>query len=66
MKLKCLKCNSIIESKSRHDFVKCKCGECFIDGGRDYTRYGCEDIKNIKLIEDEKPKGKSRVNKISG
>jgi hypothetical protein len=54
MKIKCLKCNTIIESLYRHDFVKCECGECFIDGGKEYTRYGCNDIKNIELINEEK------------
>ena len=26
MKIKCLKCNDIIESLSVHDYKKCKCG----------------------------------------
>lgn len=31
----------VIQSKSRHDFVKCSCGQTFIDGGGDgYTRVG--------------------------
>ena len=33
MKIRCLKCNDIIESKHVHDLKKCKCGACFIDGG---------------------------------
>ena len=32
MKIKCLKCNDIIESLSVHDYKKCKCGACSIDG----------------------------------
>ena len=27
-----------MESKHRHDFVKCKCGKSFLDGGDDYFR----------------------------
>lgn len=27
-----------MESKHRHDFVECKCGESFLDGGDDYIR----------------------------
>lgn len=27
-----------MESKHRHDFVRCKCGESFLDGGDDYWR----------------------------
>lgn len=40
MKIKCLKCNDIIESLSVHDFKYCKCGACSIDGGNEYTRIG--------------------------
>jgi hypothetical protein len=36
----CLKCEDIIESKHRHDFVKCQCGQSFLDGGDDYIRGG--------------------------
>ena len=38
MKIKCLKCNDIIESLSQHDFKYCKCNACSIDGGTHYTR----------------------------
>lgn len=27
MKIRCLKCNDIIESKDLHDCVSCKCGD---------------------------------------
>lgn len=37
---KCKKCGDIIESKHRHDFVRCKCGAIFVDGGHDYIRRG--------------------------
>lgn len=39
-KVRCKKCNDIIESKHSHDFKRCQCGQIFIDGGRDYQRYG--------------------------
>ena len=32
-RIKCRKCNDIIESKSRHDFVWCKCKSVAVDGG---------------------------------
>jgi hypothetical protein len=37
----------------------CKCGACFIDGGRDYTRFGMEHlveprIDNADIIIDTK------------
>jgi len=36
--IKCKKCGAIAESKSRHDMVWCKCGECAADGGHDYIK----------------------------
>ena len=36
----CNVCKDIIESKSRHDFVQCKCGRIFTDGGLDYFHRG--------------------------
>lgn len=43
---KCNECGDIIESKSVHDFVRCKCGKCSTDGGLDYIhRSGdCESL----------------------
>ena len=40
---KCLSCGDIIESKHRHDFVWCKCGRIFVDGGLAYLRRGWPD-----------------------
>lgn len=37
---RCRICGDVIESKYRHDFVECKGGHIFIDGGTDYIRYG--------------------------
>lgn len=38
-KAKCLKCNDIIESKHRHDFVRCSCNDNLLD----------EDLKDFNL-----------------
>lgn len=46
---KCLLCGDIIESKSVHDFVKCKCGSIFVVGGLEYKRIGAKDWS---LFED--------------
>ncbi len=46
-KAQCALCKDIIESTHRHDFVRCKCGEIFVDGGRDYMRRGAGDLANI-------------------
>lgn len=37
---RCLRCKDVIESRSRHDFVTCKCGSIWVDGGHDYIRRG--------------------------
>jgi len=37
--VQCNSCNEIIESKHRHDFVKCSCGDVAVDGGLDYKRF---------------------------
>jgi hypothetical protein len=36
----------IIESRSRHAFVQCKCGAIFTDGGTEYIRRGAKDLVN--------------------
>jgi hypothetical protein len=53
-KAQCKKCGDIIESKYRHDFVSCKCGSIFVDGGLDYCRSGADNFENfIDLSESE-------------
>ena len=52
MKIRCLNCNDIIESKDLHDCVSCKCGACSIDGGKQYTRNG-EDTNYIKIVYED-------------
>ena len=52
---KCRLCGDIVESKHRHDFRSCKCGEIFVDGGLDYSRGGAKtSLENwINLCEYE-------------
>jgi len=50
-KAQCNKCKDIIESKYRHDFVQCKCGAIFVDGGLDYIHWGGETEDIIDLSE---------------
>jgi len=52
-KAKCRKCGDIIESKHRHDFVNCKCGAIFVDGGKDYLRRGGKDLEDIIELSEE-------------
>lgn len=37
-KIRCKKCDDIIESKTVHDFKFCKCGAVAVDGGLYYLR----------------------------
>ena len=39
----CMKCGDIIVSKHVHDFVACRCGAIFVDGGMEYLRRGGEE-----------------------
>ena len=47
-KARCKKCGDIIESKHQHDFVRCSCGEIFIDGGTVCPRGGANNWKNFE------------------
>ena len=48
--VKCLLCNTILESKHRHDFVMCPCpNHTACDGGLEYQRTLAVDLN---LIED--------------
>lgn len=52
MKIRCLKCNDVIESLYKHDYRKCKCGSSSIDGGKVYTRID-GDLEKINIINDD-------------
>lgn len=57
---RCRLCGDEIESKHRHDFVTCKCGEISVDGGRDYFKRSARDLNNIidtSCVDDEPPPG---------
>lgn len=53
--IQCLKCNTVLVSRYRHDFQRCPCGSVFIDGGLDYQRAGgnSEDIRDLSVWEPE-------------
>lgn len=42
-RIQCLKCLKVIQSKHRHDWVPCECGDIFVDGGSDYLRMGMKE-----------------------
>jgi len=53
MKIKCLICEDIIESKTVHDLVSCKCESCYIDGGSYYLHIGAKDFNKVVEIKDD-------------
>lgn len=48
----CKRCWSYIESKHRHDFVRCMCKSIFVDGGLDYSRGGWPGGDSDDWVED--------------
>jgi hypothetical protein len=54
-KIQCKNCKDIIESKTRHNMVWCKCGKVAVDGGHDYLRRvgELENIIELSVISDE-------------
>ena len=55
--ISCKKCGDIIESKNVHDLVSCKCGNCSVDGGKQYIRRIFtttpeEDYEELSEFED--------------
>lgn len=55
--IRCPNCFDEIYSNSRHDFVACKCDDCYIDGGFDYQRIGYKDKMpfTIERVLESKP-----------
>lgn len=53
---RCKECGAVIESKHRHDFVwhVCNKAEFFLDGGKEYIRYG-GDMDKIELLTEYGP-----------
>lgn len=53
-KIKCKKCEDIIESKNTNDYKRCSCGAVAIDGGKDFLkRIGNEkDYEELSEIKD--------------
>lgn len=53
-KIRCKLCDDVIESKHHYDFVRCSCGNAFVDGGTEYVRYGAKDMSTVEdMVEYE-------------
>ena len=47
--IKCLECNTVLESKHQHHFVTCGCkNQTFNDGGLSYNRVGAVDLDKVE------------------
>lgn len=51
-KAQCKLCGDVIESKHRHDFKSCKCGEISVDGGKSYIKRSAKNLGNIIELSD--------------
>lgn len=53
--LRCNNCGTSIFSEFRHDWKECACTDkdkgVFVDGGKDYFRYGYGHLANYEIIE---------------
>lgn len=49
--VKCLVCNTVLESKHQHHFSECHCeNQSFVDGGMSYNRIGGKDLYLIENL----------------
>ena len=49
--IKCLVCNTVLESKHQHNFRSCSChDQSFVDGGMLYTRIGAVDLDLVENL----------------
>ena len=61
-RIQCLLCNEIIESKHRHDYVTCSCGNVSVDGGQDYCKVNFKTDQWKQILDEERkddPTGKT-------
>lgn len=51
--VQCNVCKDVIESKHVHDYQRCSCGACMVDGGLDYQRLALPDTGFVNLSQYE-------------
>ncbi len=50
--VECLECRTVLVSNTRDAFVQCGClNGTFVDGGRDYLRYGGRHMDLIRPLQ---------------
>lgn len=50
-RIRCKKCDDIIESKHTHDMVWCECNSVAVDGGNEYQRLTWSEGEMKDLID---------------
>lgn len=49
--VKCLVCNEVLVSKSRHHYLQCDCpNQTMTDGGNEYLRFGGKDLDKVENL----------------
>jgi hypothetical protein len=48
----CLCCDCIVESKHRHDYQTCVCGNLSVDGGKDYLKRNFINYSKVKDLSE--------------
>lgn len=51
-RIKCNSCGDIITSRTRHDYIACKCGKVFTDGGNDYLHRSRDGYNSLDVYSD--------------
>lgn len=63
--VKCLSCNTVLESKYRHDFQCCGCdNQTSVDGGYDYSKVSAKDFDLVENLCEYKEYTKFEYDKI--
>lgn len=48
--IRCPTCADVVWSRHCHDWRACKCGACFVDGGRNYLRVGGKPMPEVVTV----------------
>ena len=60
-RIQCLLCNEVIESKHRHDYQTCSCGNVSVDGGQDYCKVNYKSNKWKPYTDEDEIKNGVKV-----
>lgn len=65
--IQCPRCKEKLFSESVHDFKYCGCKYCFIDGGKEYLRYGwgTHDYMGPAPKQINRPRKTKKINKLA-